>query len=99
VVLVLASRILAAPGSPFLEQAAYVMAVPAAEAEALGAAAGEALRNVTAHAGVRHAAVTARGDGSGGVGGHLSPGPLGLDTEDSAKTIERRGGWNQCGVP
>jgi signal transduction histidine kinase len=49
--------------------------VPAAEAEALGGAAGEALRNVTAHAGVRHAAVTARGDGSGGVGGHLSPGP------------------------
>src|ERR1035437_7988402 len=32
VVLVLASRILAAPGSPFLEQAAYVMAVPAAAA-------------------------------------------------------------------
>jgi hypothetical protein len=45
--------------------------VPATEAEALGGAAGEALRNVTAHAGVRHAAVTARGDGSGGVGGHL----------------------------
>src|ERR1019366_8276794 len=32
VVLVLASRILAAPGSPFLEQAAYVMAVPAGAA-------------------------------------------------------------------
>jgi hypothetical protein len=24
---------------------------------------------------------------------------LDLDTEDSAKIIERRGGWNQCGVP
>jgi hypothetical protein len=23
---------------------------------------------------------------------------LGLDTEDSAETIERSGGWNQCGV-
>src|SRR5271154_6260964 len=32
VVLVLASRILATPGSPFLEQAAYVMVVPAAAA-------------------------------------------------------------------
>lgn len=41
--------------------------VPAPAAEALSGAAGEALRNVAAHAGVRDATVTARGVGSGGV--------------------------------
>jgi len=41
--------------------------VPAAQAEALCGAAGEVLRNVVAHAGVRDAAVTVHGDGSGGV--------------------------------
>jgi len=40
--------------------------VPSAQAEALCGAAGELLRNVVAHAGVRDAAVTVRGDGSGG---------------------------------
>jgi signal transduction histidine kinase len=41
--------------------------VPPQVTTALRAAAGEALRNVAAHAGVRSAVVTARGDGSGGV--------------------------------
>src|SRR5579863_642180 len=39
--------------------------VPSAQAEALCGAAGELLRNVVAHAGVREAAVTVRGDGAG----------------------------------
>jgi signal transduction histidine kinase len=41
--------------------------VSAPVAEALTGAVGEALRNVMAHAGVRDATVTARGDGSGGI--------------------------------
>jgi signal transduction histidine kinase len=41
--------------------------VPPQVTTALRAAAGEALRNVAAHAGVRSAEVTARDDGSGGV--------------------------------
>jgi signal transduction histidine kinase len=41
--------------------------VPPPVAEALSAAAGEALRNVAAHAGVRAAAISASADGSGGV--------------------------------
>jgi signal transduction histidine kinase len=41
--------------------------VPAAAAEALSGAVGEALRNVTLYAGVREAIITARGDGPNGV--------------------------------
>ena len=58
--------------------------VPAAAAEALSGAAGEALRNAAAYAGVRDATVTARGDGSGGVevtvcddGAGFDPGQVG----------------------
>ncbi len=52
--------------------------VPAA-AEALSGAAGEALRNVTAHAGVREATVTARADESGGVEVTISDHGAGFD--------------------
>jgi signal transduction histidine kinase len=53
--------------------------VPAAQAEALCGAAGEVLRNVVAHAGVRDAAVTVRGDGSGGVEVTISDDGAGFD--------------------
>jgi len=53
--------------------------VPAAQAEALCGAAGELLRNVVAHAGVRDAAVTVRGDGSGGVEVTISDDGAGFD--------------------
>jgi len=53
--------------------------VPAAQAEALCGAAGEVLRNVVAHAGVVDAAVTARGDGSGGVEVTISDDGAGFD--------------------
>ena len=53
--------------------------VPAAVAEALSGAAGEALRNVAAHAGVRDATVTTRGDGSGGVEVTVSDSGAGFD--------------------
>lgn len=55
------------------------LAVPAAQAEALCGAAGEALRNVVAHAGVRDATVTARGDGSGGAQVTISDDGAGFD--------------------
>ena len=58
--------------------------VPATVAEALSGATREALRNVAAHAGVREATVSARGDGSGGVevmvcdnGAGFDPGQVG----------------------
>jgi signal transduction histidine kinase len=53
--------------------------VLAAPAEALSGAAGEALRNVAAHAAVREAEVTARGDGSGGVEVTISDNGAGFD--------------------
>ena len=53
--------------------------VPATAAEALSGAAGEVLRNVTAHAGVRAAAVTARPTGSGGVEVVISDRGAGFD--------------------
>jgi hypothetical protein len=53
--------------------------VPAAQAEALCGAAGELLRNVLAHAGVRDAAVTVGGDGSGGVEVIISDDGVGFD--------------------
>jgi len=45
----------------------YDLEVPASAAEAISGAVSEALRNVSAHAGVHTATVTARGDGSGVV--------------------------------
>lgn len=53
--------------------------VPAAAAEALSGAAGEVLRNVTAHAGVRDATVTARAHVSGGVEVTISDQGAGFD--------------------
>jgi len=53
--------------------------VPAAAAEALSGAAGEALRNVTAHAGVREATVTLRAGESGGVEVTISDHGAGFD--------------------
>ena len=53
--------------------------VPAAQAEALCGAVGELLRNVVAHAGVRNAAVTVGGDGSGGVEVTISDDGVGFD--------------------
>jgi len=53
--------------------------VPAAAAEALGGAAGEVLRNVALHAGVGAAAVTAGGDGSGGIEVTISDDGAGFD--------------------
>jgi Histidine kinase-, DNA gyrase B-, and HSP90-like ATPase len=53
--------------------------VPAAAAEALSGAAGEVLRNVTAHAGVRDATVTARAHASGGVEVTISDQGAGFD--------------------
>ena len=53
--------------------------VPATVAEALSGATGEALRNVAAHAGVREATVSARGDGSGGVEVMVSDNGAGFD--------------------
>jgi signal transduction histidine kinase len=53
--------------------------VPAAQAEALCGAAGELLRNVVAHAGVREATATVRGDGSGGVEVTISDDGAGFD--------------------
>jgi hypothetical protein len=53
--------------------------VPAAAAEALSGAAGEALRNVAAYAGVRDAMVTGRADGSGGVEVMVSDNGAGFD--------------------
>jgi signal transduction histidine kinase len=53
--------------------------VPAAAAEALSGAVGEALRNVAAYAGVCDATVTARGDGSGGVDVMVSDNGAGFD--------------------
>jgi signal transduction histidine kinase len=55
------------------------LAVPAAQAEALCGAAGEVLRNVAAHAGVRDATVTVRGDGSGGAQVIISDDGAGFD--------------------
>jgi hypothetical protein len=65
-----ALRRLAAGFAPELEVRCHIegdLDVPVSAAEALSGAAGEALRNVAAHAGVRSAAVSARGDESGGV--------------------------------
>jgi signal transduction histidine kinase len=53
--------------------------VPAEQAEALCGAAGEVLRNVVAHAGVVDAAVTVRGDGSGGAEVAISDDGAGFD--------------------
>jgi len=53
--------------------------VPAAAAEALSGAAGEVLRNVTVHAGVRDATVTARAHASGGVEVTISDQGAGFD--------------------
>jgi signal transduction histidine kinase len=53
--------------------------VPAAQAEALCGAAGELLRNVVAHAGVRDVAATVRSDGSGGVEVTISDDGVGFD--------------------
>ena len=53
--------------------------VPAAAAEALSGAAGEVLRNVTAHAGVRDATVTARAQAPGGVEVTISDRGVGFD--------------------
>ncbi len=53
--------------------------VPAAAAEALSGAAGEVLRNVTAHAGVRDATVTARVSESGGAEVTISDRGAGFD--------------------
>ncbi len=55
------------------------LAVPAAQAEALCGATVEVLRNVVAHAGVRDAAVTVRGDGSGGAQVTISDDGTGFD--------------------
>jgi hypothetical protein len=66
--------------------------VPLSAVEALSAAAGEALRNVAAHAGVRSAVVTARGSRSGGVTVTVS--------DDGSALI--RAGWDRraraCGT-
>ncbi len=53
--------------------------MPLAPVEALSAAAGEALRNVAAHAGVRGAVLTARRSQSGGVTVTVSDGGIGFD--------------------
>lgn len=53
--------------------------VPAAAAEALSGAAGEVLRNVAAHAGVRDATVAARAPASGGVEVTISDQGAGFD--------------------
>lgn len=53
--------------------------LPAAAAEALSGAAGEVLRNVTVHAGVRDATVTARAHASGGVEVTISDQGAGFD--------------------
>jgi signal transduction histidine kinase len=53
--------------------------VPSSATEALGAAAGEALRNVAAHAGVRSAAVTVHRSESGGVTVTVSDDGIGFD--------------------
>jgi signal transduction histidine kinase len=53
--------------------------IPPSAIEALSAAAGEALRNVAAHAGVHSAMVTARGTQSGGVTVTVSDDGLGFD--------------------
>jgi signal transduction histidine kinase len=53
--------------------------VPWPAAEALSAAAGEALRNVAAHSGVRGAVVTARGSQAGGVTLTISDDGIGFD--------------------
>jgi signal transduction histidine kinase len=80
------------------------LAVPAAQAEALCGAAGEVLRNVAAHAGVRAATVTVRGDGSGGAqvtisddGAGFDPaqvGPLSRGLRDSVRGRLRDAGGN-----
>jgi len=53
--------------------------VPVPAVEALSAAAGEALRNVAAHAGVRSAMVTARDSQAGGVTVTVSDDGIGFD--------------------
>ena len=53
--------------------------VPRSAVEALSAAAGEALRNVAAHAGVSSAVITARGGQSGGVAVTVSDDGIGFD--------------------
>lgn len=60
-------------------QADGPLEVPAAAAEALTGAAGEVLRNVTAHAGVRDATVTARVNEPGGVEVIISDHGAGFD--------------------
>ena len=71
--------------------------VPAAAAEALSGAVGEALRNVAAYAGVREATVTARGDGPGGVevtvhddGAGFDPAQVGPASTGLRNSVRRR---------
>jgi signal transduction histidine kinase len=71
--------------------------IPAAAAEALSGAVGEALRNVTMYAGVREATVTAHGAGPNGVevtvrddGAGFDPAQVGLASTGLRNSVRRR---------
>jgi signal transduction histidine kinase len=86
--------------APELDVACHIegtLDVPAAAAEALSGAAGEALRNVAMYAGVREATVTARGDGRAGVevivhddGAGFDPARVGAASTGLRNSVRRR---------